>query len=428
MKHTVRQVQLKNGARGLLVHVPGAQVMSFDLNFRAGDYLCSEDKWELAHVMEHLVLGANQKHRSSNKFNRVLEENGAYSNAATGAYDIDYYAECADFEWDRIFDLMILAISRPLFLETEFTAEMGNVNEELTQRSNNYAAVLAQSVRKALGFMGYTYKAGLESMSKIQLDDVRTFHKLTHFTRNMRFIISGNIRGRSDQIISKLEAISLPEGDSNRLELPEEVGSGKCDQLYLNYKNVPNLYFTLESLHQKVFTEPEIDAANVVNHILNVGYTSKIFGKAREQGIVYDLSSSSYSTKTTSGWGIDGQVSRDNAPKLFALIAKEIKKILTDGVDLRDLQHVKKSAIGGYHMSAQTVFGTANGYANRFFWDDTVIPYDSYPERINSVTRERAQDALQKLFADESWMVGFLGTASKEERENLCSTIATIWH
>ena len=46
MHHTVREVSLKNGVKGLLINVPQATVMSFDFNLRAGYYLAPEGKWE----------------------------------------------------------------------------------------------------------------------------------------------------------------------------------------------------------------------------------------------------------------------------------------------------------------------------------------------------------------------------------------------
>ena len=44
MKHTVTELDLSNGAKGLFIHVPNASVMTFDVNFRAGDFLCEPDK------------------------------------------------------------------------------------------------------------------------------------------------------------------------------------------------------------------------------------------------------------------------------------------------------------------------------------------------------------------------------------------------
>ena len=63
-------------------------------------------------------------------FQAEFEKNGAYCNASTGVYDITYEAECADFEWERIMELLLMAICEPLFLDEEFLAEMGNVREE----------------------------------------------------------------------------------------------------------------------------------------------------------------------------------------------------------------------------------------------------------------------------------------------------------
>ena len=58
MKHTVTEVSLKNGAKGLLIHIPDASVMTFDISFRAGEYLVEHKKSEVPHLMEHVLLGA----------------------------------------------------------------------------------------------------------------------------------------------------------------------------------------------------------------------------------------------------------------------------------------------------------------------------------------------------------------------------------
>ena len=59
-RHSYEEVKLDNGAKGLLIDVHDAQVMHFMLNFRAGDFLSPKNKWETAHVLEHLMVGANK--------------------------------------------------------------------------------------------------------------------------------------------------------------------------------------------------------------------------------------------------------------------------------------------------------------------------------------------------------------------------------
>ena len=65
MKHSVEEVRLKNGARGLLIDIPGATVMSFQFHFRAGNrFVADKEIYETAHIMEHLAFGANAKYKT----------------------------------------------------------------------------------------------------------------------------------------------------------------------------------------------------------------------------------------------------------------------------------------------------------------------------------------------------------------------------
>src|SRR5690606_34936212 len=126
--------------------------MTLEIDFRAGEYLVEDAKWEAPHLMEHVLLGANKQFPKARMFQAEFEKNGAYNNASTSAYSITYEAECADFEWERILDLMLVAISQPLFLEEEFEAEVGNVREELSSRSNNHFRHLSLALRQVYGY------------------------------------------------------------------------------------------------------------------------------------------------------------------------------------------------------------------------------------------------------------------------------------
>jgi predicted Zn-dependent peptidase len=184
MRHTTTEVKLKNGAKGLLIHIPNASVMTLDINFRAGEYLVDPKKWEVAHLMEHVLLGANELLPKARDFQAELEKNGAYSNATTGVYDIIYEAECADFEWDRVLGLMLIAITKPLFLDDEFQAEYGNVAEEMVARSNNHFRRLSLEMRKELGLLAKTDAERLELMRNVTVSDVREHYAFCYSWRS----------------------------------------------------------------------------------------------------------------------------------------------------------------------------------------------------------------------------------------------------
>ena len=78
MKHNVEHIELNNGAKGLLIHVPDATVMSYELNFRAGEYLVEREKWEVPHLMEHVILGANKSYPDAKAFQAEFQKNSKY--------------------------------------------------------------------------------------------------------------------------------------------------------------------------------------------------------------------------------------------------------------------------------------------------------------------------------------------------------------
>jgi predicted Zn-dependent peptidase len=247
LRHTVTEARLNNGARGLLIHIPHASVMTVDINFRAGEYLVEPDKWEVPHLMEHVLLGANELIPKARDFQAELEKNGAYSNATTGVYDINYEAECADFEWDRVLGLLLVAITKPLFLEEEFRAEFGNVQEEMAARSNNHFRRLSLEMRAAFGLIAKTDNERLELMTNVNVDDVREHYERTHFAGNMRFVIAGNLSAsRRAAITALLENIDLPAGDK-RFDLPHERPRRLDTPVYVANATVENLYFYIDT-------------------------------------------------------------------------------------------------------------------------------------------------------------------------------------
>jgi predicted Zn-dependent peptidase len=427
MKHTVSELILKNGAKGLLIHVPNASVVSYELNFRAGEYLVDEKKWETPHLMEHILLGANELFPKARLFQAEIEKNGAYSNASTGVYDITYEAECADFEWERILNLLVVSITKPLFLQEEFEAEFGNVREELTARSNNHFRHLSLALRKEYGFMAKTDQERIKLMDGVTLEDVRSHYKKTHTARNLRFIIAGNITPRRhDAIVDRLEDIGLPLGHG-RLTLPNERPTTQRKPLYIHNKTVKNIYFYLDSFMNHRMDELETDALGLVNTMLTETLYSKILGTARERGLVYGMSSGFGQTKQASNWWFGAQVSQKNAPALFDIMVSELQKTFAGQIASDDIEAAKAYSLGRFQRSAQTVGGTAGGYSGRYFFDEVIEDYYQVPKRIKAITKTSIVDISRSLFVDDIWGLGILSNCDKELVRTLHAQLGQLW-
>ncbi len=410
-----------------MVHVPSASVMTFDVNFRAGEFLVEPDKWEVPHLMEHVVLGANELFPKARDFRAEMEKNGAYSNASTNVYDIVYEAECADFEWNRVFDILLVSIAKPLFLDDDFKSEYGSVQEELRARSNNHFRRLTLEMRQQLGLLAKTDAERLKLMHNVTVKDIKSHYSKTHTAPNMRFVIAGNLTPkRREYIESALENIALPK-TGRRYMLPNEKVHLLDQAVYIRNKTIDNLYFYIDTFLGRRLTDPETDALNLVNTMLTETLYSKILGTARERGLVYDMNSGLSQTKDISNWWFGAQVSEKNAPALMDIIIVELKKLMSGEIDEKDIEATKQYSLGRFQRSAQTVGGTAAGYSNRYFFDEVIEDYYNIPARIEVIDKNTIISVVRDMFVSGLWGFGTLGGPGKDFSNALRTQIASLW-
>lgn len=429
MKHHVTEVELSNGAKGLLIDVPGATVMDFEFNFRAGEYLVERSKWEVPHLMEHVLLGANEMIPKARTFQAEFEKNGAGNNASTGLYHITYEAECADFEWQRILELMIVAISKPLFLADEFKAEYGNVKDELTARSNNHFRTLSLTVREAHKLLSMTDRERLKQIKNVKRKDLVDHYARTHTAKNLRFVISGGLKGRAATIKKMLENFGLSKGRS-LIELPDEKPANLDQPVFVARPSVKNVYFEMETFALTRFSDQDMDALELVNGMLTATLYSRILGEARERGLVYSMGSGIDIMKSVTGWWFSAQVINKNAPALFQIISRELGRVKQGDISPEDLEAAKQYWLGRHQRSAQTVAGTMAGYTGRYYFDEVVNDYEAIPERINAVSTERIRESAQRMFSDKIGGLGVLGggSRSRELADQLNEQIQPLWN
>jgi predicted Zn-dependent peptidase len=427
MKHSVEEVVLTNGSRGLLIHVPNATVMSYDFEFRAGyDYCTSQDIYETPHIMEHMVLGANKDFPNARQFNAELEKNGAYSNASTSSASLKYVADCADFEWERVLDLLRLAITQPLFLQDEFTAESGNVKEELTGYLNNNSRVLWQRIGQASGERFLNDEERLKAMQAVTLKDIKEHYRRTHTTDNLRFIIAGNLKEeRKAAVIKMLEKWDLPRGE--RFALVREEMVGALEPVHVQRKHVENVVFGLSVQANWRMPDNENDAMAVLNHMLTGTLHSAILGRAREKGLAYGMWSDFVVSDSSSEWDFGGQVSLTNAPKLFKIMCEEVQNVLGGNITAADIQASKQFALGKHQMGCQTVAAIASWYGRRYYFDGYIDDYADRPKAIAAVDKSTITKAASDLMGGKRWAFGGLGQCDTEHLKELHSQLAVLF-
>lgn len=425
MKHTVNELILKNGARGLVIDVPGAQVMSTQFHFRAGNrFVRDKAIHETAHIMEHMAFGANKRCKDAQDYEAEFTKNGAYHNAFTSDTSMVYEAECAKFEWDRVLDLQRTAITEPLFLEDEFVSERGNVKSELTGYLNSPDRLLWPRMAQELGEDSLTFPERLAVLNDIKLADIKEHYKRTHTAGNMRFVVAGDFSREQGKLYDLLNAWELPEGE--RLPIPvDELHSAGA--FLIRRKDAPNLTFGFSVNVSRRLSDEEDNAMDFLNHILTGTLRSRILGRARKKGVVYSMFSDTSTFEHNSSWDFGAQANIDTVDQLIDIMVEEVAAVLAGKLDDSEVEAAKSYALGRHQMGAQTVGRINNWYAGRYFFDGKIEDFMKQPETINAVTKEQIIDIARQFFEANCWTFGAYGNSDIAFVRELASKLEPLF-
>lgn len=425
LKHSVEEIQLKNGAKGLLIDIPDATVVTYDVHFRAGNfYAPTLETQQTAHIMEHMVFGSTKQYPSVETFSQEFTKNGAYNNASTWQYNMSYYADCALLEWDRILDLQRQAITEASFTQKLLIAEKGNVSEELTGQANNHGRLLWQTLHRAMGDPLLIDSEKLATVPAVALSDIENHHKTTHTLKNMRFSFAGDLGKHREKIISELEGWKLPVGE--RLSVPT-VPLHSTEPIYIYRQDLPSIIFSLHISLNRRLNEKEETAMGAVNHMLTGTFHSRIWGEARARGICYGMNSSvDVEIDGASSWEISGQIRPQNAKEMFELIVKQLKMVADGDITSKELDEAKQYALGSYQMRGQTVRSVNNWYSGYYFETDKIDEMEKSPEHIKATNRPLITKLVNEFLDKGEWGVGVIGNIKESEVKELDEIIATI--
>lgn len=325
MKHTVREVELSNGAQGLLIDVPGSLVIDMEFVFHAGYIFGDTNKYDVPHVMEHLILKGTQQYPSVDQFHIELEKNGAYSNAYTDWHRIGYTAECSHWEYERVVGLMGELLCRPLFPKSAFATELRNVREELSRNTSNYSRVTtAQLEAKTMPLSRMEDDARLRLLDKIKYEDLVEHYRKTHTAANLRFCLAGDL-SRKPHLEKNLEAAlgELPRGV--RQEMPKEPAVLLTEPILSN-QTIKPLYYRIQA-HFDQLAEPQRKALRLAGTILVGGWGSLIFGEVRKRGLAYHVGGGGMRTPAISAFHLGAYATPENSTEVFKVIVKHLEKL-----------------------------------------------------------------------------------------------------
>ena len=428
MKHSIKELSLMNGMKGIFVDIPDTKVFACKLAFNSGHLFCQPDKPEIAHFMEHMVFKANKKYKDSAKLDFEFIKNGAYNNASTGNTRVVYLSTCPDFEWERILKLILLTVTSCQFFQKDFNTEKEVIREELTRRLTNYWLILSLSSDKVVHGYDLLPANRIKLLDNIKLEDLKEFYKKTHYPANLKFTIAGNLKDKSDQIVKILEESNFPNQGSKPIPQYKYKFKPISQPIVVIEKAVEKIYFDILFVRSRKPTITEDACMAIVKQILFWnGDGSIISGQARLKGLNYGVYGRVVQTEDSYIFGIDSEVEDKNASGLFAIIVNGLKTALSGDIPSELIERAKKSLTGTHYMQEPNCVRLSDYYSSAYFSFNDTERRDKMSEIIPTVDKEQINETLKSLFVDKRWYLNLLGANVDQYKDRLYGIISKVF-
>ncbi len=127
--------QLNNGLKIIVQSVPKAPVASMHFAVNTGSMHENPAGYGLSHFLEHMIFKGSQKYSGITEISDTVQECGGHINAYTTKDHTCYHIDCLTSYWEKMLDVLIDAVTAPLFPEDEFNSE----KEVILREQNMYA-------------------------------------------------------------------------------------------------------------------------------------------------------------------------------------------------------------------------------------------------------------------------------------------------
>lgn len=419
MEHEVTEQILASGARGLVIHVPGTSVVNMEVEFSSGFMFGSKAKFEVPHVLEHLMAGDGE-------FVIEAEKNGAYRNAMTNQYINGYVYECADFEKERILELMGRQLTHPKLTEAELEKETKAVAEELSRNLSNYPR-LAYWNLAAHTMPKRSLQEGrrLKQLQKIALEDVASYYSLTHTHNNMRFYFAGDLPDGGRDLIARFDELikPLPQGQALKTPAEPEV---KLSAPLLIKKPIPQVYYFLQTYADGLDYRQRL-ALGMLRALMTGGYRSWLFGPVRQRGLAYHVASSFWTDEVISAFEFHAYATPNNLGEVFELFRGAYLKAMEGDFSAEDLEGARTAMKGRLLRSNQTAADLLDWYSGPYSQEHRILQFDQFLNDIETITKEEVVAAARYMAAENRWGLSLVGNIDKSQAQKLYDILKPIW-
>lgn len=403
----VSRVVLDDGMTVIVNENHSADIVVLDLFIKVGSINEDEKNNGITHFVQKVLLKGT-KNRTALQIAKEVESIGARINVNTAQDYTEIYIQSLNKHFDIGLDILSDIVMNPVFDQKEVEKERNIIMSEIElqeDRTFNYV----YNIFLETTYPNHPYRfltiGNKDSIKDLTAEMLKEHYQKYYLPENMILCISGKIDAK--EVISKVTTVFSKFKSEELLAERDKVKISKINQNKKNYvkKEIEQAFVILG------FTAPEVDnsdytAMKVINSVLGVGMSSRLFRKLRDsEGLAYSVGSFYPTRLDSSRLVVYIGTDKEKVAESIERILGEISELKTVLIPKEELERAKKYLKGNFALEHQTNKSQA-WYLGFYEILGKGFDYDKmYPLEIEQVTEKDVKKVANKYFDNYTLVV-----------------------
>lgn len=418
-KHT-----LGSGVRLILVPMEEVKSVATAVMVAVGSRYETKAINGVSHFLEHMVFKGTKKYPTTDDVN-VIERIGGLQNAYTDIDITNYHNKVLSTDWELALEINKELALKPLLEQKHITKECDVILEEMKRYEDEPAAKVGEAFHQMMypsSTLGMRIIGEVESMKAANALTLKRYHEAWYRLERTVVVIAGNIEDRTSSIEKKTEEWFGPMQRTtyNPQPITEFVMvRDEQDKSQLVVVTKPDAQQAHLTLGVRTFQRGSEDrfAWSILNMIIGVGFTSRLFREIREKrGLCYHIRSSSDNWADVGYWSIYAGVATEKVEEATRAILGELVKAREKGVTDKEVTVAKKRIKTILAFKSEDPEFFTEWYGRQEVYHMPIMTADDYIKKIDSVTKYDINRLLKRYFITNTLNMALVWNRPRDER------------
>ncbi len=405
--------QTSSGARVYFVESNELPILDIRIEFAAGSSRNSPDKSGLANLTRHMLkLGAGGL--SEDEIAKSFADAGAQSGGSFDADRAGLTLRTLSSEREQALDIFSRIIQSPEFPQDILQREKTRIIASIKESSTKPDYIADRALMEIL-YGDHPYglnEAGeIDTIEKIQRNDLRTFYQSHYHAANAVVAIIGDVDKKEAVKIAELLTGNLPKDGNNRPIPPVANLPGQIKRI-AHPASQSHIQLAHPGMRR---SDPDYFPLLVGNYILGGGgFVSRLMEEIRQQrGLAYSVYSFFSPLREKGPFQIGLQTKKEQSEEALVLPRAVLKDFIEEGPSEQELIAAKQNIIGGFPLRLDSNKKILGYLALIGFYHLPLTYLDDYLKAVETVTTAQIKDAFQRRIHPENMVTVIVGAAAQ---------------